>query len=85
MIFGEERRVTTELNIVAVFIKLCNQLADAEKKELQAKHGNIGFFMARSEYAPEQVHNVIFISDKIIKSIEIPKIKGIGGSFNDEK
>ena len=49
------------------FLTLEKVLTDDQKTDLQQKHENILFFMSRSQYAPEQKHNVIFLSDKNIK------------------
>lgn len=40
---------------------------DAGKQELLDRWSNIAFFIAASQYAPEQKHNVIFLADKCFK------------------
>lgn len=63
------------------FYTLSDKLTDAQKEDLQDRHGNIAFFMSQSQYAPEQHHNVLFVADKNIK--EETKVKR--GSKNEPR
>lgn len=52
------------------FFKLSDRLTTAQKEELQARHGNIAFFISQCEYAPELKSNLLFVSDNNIKEVE---------------
>lgn len=45
---------------------LSEQLNNKDKNILKEKYNNIDFYIATSEYAPEQKTNIIFLSDKVM-------------------
>lgn len=51
------------------FYTLSDTLTNAQKEDLQVRHGNIAFFVSQSQYAPEQRRNVLFVADKNIKEV----------------
>lgn len=51
------------------FFTLSGALTNADKEQLQARHGNILFFFSQSTYAPEQRYNTLFVADKNINEV----------------
>lgn len=46
---------------------LSEKLSNNDKDMLKEKYNNINFYKYNPQYAPEIEHNIIFLSDKIIK------------------
>lgn len=46
---------------------LSETLSDDAKNMLKQKYNNINFYKCNPQYAPEIEHNIIFLSDKVIK------------------
>lgn len=47
---------------------LREKLSDSDKDMLKEKYNNVDFYVAINKYAQEVKHDVIFLSDKVMKN-----------------